>query len=150
MPPVSVPKFTLIDAMAFGLHLRGLREARGMTLERVAQATKISVGLLIALERGDVSKWPTGVFARGFVRAYANEVGAAAAPLVAEFCRVFPHVAGLSASPAEQPLRITLAEPSRLTRAAAWLTRASGRQSRPSRPAVKRALPAEMTGLRIL
>lgn len=150
MPPVSKPTFTLIDATAFGLHLRGLREARGMTLESVAQATKISVALLVALERGDVSKWPTGLFARAFVRAYANEVGAVAAPLVAEFCRVFPHIAGVSASPAEQPLRITLVEPSPLARAAAWLTRTSSRRSQPSRSAPKRALPAEMTGLRIL
>lgn len=136
----------MTDAMAFGLRLRGLREARGISLEQVAQLTKISVGLLVALESGDVSKWPAGIFARGFVRAYANEIGTTAAPIVAEFCRVFPLVAGISASPAEQPLRITLVQTSQWARATAWLTTTARR----SRPAAARSLPAEMTGLRIV
>lgn len=150
MATASVTTFSLIDATAFGLYLRGLREARGKTLEQVAQATKISVGLLVALERGDVSKWPSGLFARAFVRAYATEVGAVPAPIVAEFCRVFPRVAGVSAAPAEQPLRITLAEPSAMARATAWLTRASVRGANRSRPVANRTLPAGMSGLRIL
>jgi cytoskeletal protein RodZ len=140
----------MTEAIAFGLRLRGLRETRGISLERVAQSTKINIGQLIALESGDVSKWPAGIFARGFVRAYADEVRTAAAPLVAEFCRVFPTVAGSSASPAEHRLRITLVAASRLTRAAAWLTRRSHRPSRGYQPASERSLPTQTTGLRIV
>lgn len=140
----------ITDGMAFGQRLRGLRQTRGISLERIAQLTKISIGQLSALESGDVSKWPTGIFARGFVRAYANEVGTAAAPLVTEFCRVFPEVAGASASPAEPRLRITLVETSRLARAAAWLTRTSGHASTSYLPAARHALRAETTALRIV
>ncbi len=140
----------MTDAIAFGLRLRSLRQTRGLSLERIAQLTKISIGQLNALESGDVSKWPAGIFARGFVRAYANEVGAAAAPIVAEFCRVFPEVAGASASPAPQRLRITLVETSRIARAAAWLTRTSSRPSRPYPPPAGSPLLADSTALRIV
>jgi cytoskeletal protein RodZ len=140
----------MTEAMAFGLRLRGLRETRGISLERVAQSTKIHIGQLIALESGDVSKWPAGIFARGFVRAYADEVRTAAAPLVAEFCRVFPAVAGSSASPAKQRLRITLVGASRLARAKAWLTHGARRPSKRYQPASGRSLPTGTTGLRIV
>jgi cytoskeletal protein RodZ len=138
------------EPIAFGLRLRGLREARGISLEGVAQSTKIHIGQLAALESGDVSKWPAGIFARGFVRAYAEEVRTAAAPLVAEFCRVFPEVAGASASRPEHRLRITLVGASRLARATAWLTSGSRGPSRRYPPASRRALPTGTTGLRIV
>jgi cytoskeleton protein RodZ len=59
----------------FGGKLRQARERRGVSLRQVSAATKISVGVLEALERNDVSKLPGGIFSRAFVRAYASEVG---------------------------------------------------------------------------
>jgi cytoskeletal protein RodZ len=59
----------------FGLHLKQARENRGMSLRQIAGATKISTVALEALERGDFSRLPGGIFSRAFVRAYAIEVG---------------------------------------------------------------------------
>ena len=59
----------------FGGRLRDARERRGMSLRQIANATKISVAVLEALERNDISKLPGGIFGRAFVRSYAIEVG---------------------------------------------------------------------------
>ena len=59
----------------FGSRLREARERRGITLRQIANATKISVGVLDALERNDISRLPGGIFGRAFVRSYAVEVG---------------------------------------------------------------------------
>lgn len=58
-----------------GAQLRAARERAGLTLEDISARTKIKVSFLAALERGQVSALPPGPFARGFVRAYAIEVG---------------------------------------------------------------------------
>lgn len=59
----------------FGGKLREARERRGITLRQIANTTKISVAVLEALERNDISKLPGGIFGRAFVRSYAIEVG---------------------------------------------------------------------------
>lgn len=59
----------------FGAKLRKAREGRGISLRQIAATTKISVAVLEALERNDVSRLPGGVFSRAFVRSYASEVG---------------------------------------------------------------------------
>lgn len=46
-----------------------------MTLHQVAAATKISMSVLEAIERGDFPRLPGGIFSRAFVRSYAAEVG---------------------------------------------------------------------------
>jgi cytoskeletal protein RodZ len=69
----------------FGTQLKKARESRGMSLQQVAASTKISVGVLEALERGDFPRLPGGIFSRAFVRSYAVEVGANADEVVAKF-----------------------------------------------------------------
>jgi cytoskeleton protein RodZ len=59
----------------FGGKLRLARERRGISLRQIAASTKISVAVLEALERNDISKLPGGIFSRAFVRSYAIEVG---------------------------------------------------------------------------
>jgi hypothetical protein len=75
----------VIDRIEFGQRLRRERERRGISLSAIAQSTKIKQSLLDALERGDVSHWPAGIFGRGFLRAYLNAIGLPTEPLVAEF-----------------------------------------------------------------
>jgi len=58
-----------------GTKLRQARETRGLSLRQVADATRIPLAALVALERNDASKLPGGIFTRGFVRSYAREVG---------------------------------------------------------------------------
>ena len=62
-------------ATDFGSKLREARERRGISLRQIANATKISVRALEALERNDISRLPGGIFSRAFVRSYAVEVG---------------------------------------------------------------------------
>jgi transcriptional regulator with XRE-family HTH domain len=75
---------------AFGPNLRRIRVQRGVSLERIATSTKVSLDLLTALERNDLSRWPTGIYARSYVRAYALEIGVDPDATVDEFCRYFP------------------------------------------------------------
>ena len=75
---------------AFGPNLRRLRLQRGLTLEQIADRTKVSIALWDGLEENDLSRWPSGVFARSYVREYAEIVGADPDATVDEFCRWFP------------------------------------------------------------
>jgi len=73
-----------------GSRLREAREARGMSLRHIADATKISMSVLEALERDDISKLPGGIFGRAFVRSYALEVGLDPEEAIADFMAQFP------------------------------------------------------------
>jgi len=78
------------DQHTFGPRLRSERERRGITLDTIASATKVSADLWEGLERNDFSRWPSGIFARAFIRDYARAVGLDADEVVDEFCRLFP------------------------------------------------------------
>ena len=56
----------------FGARLRTARERKGIGLDAIAQSTKINVGLFDSIEHDDASRWPSGIFRRAFMRAYAN------------------------------------------------------------------------------
>ena len=75
----------------FGTKLRDARERRGVSLRTIADATKISVAVLEALERNDVSRLPGGIFSRAFVRSYAVEIGLDPEATIQEFVAQFPH-----------------------------------------------------------
>src|SRR5438046_4730674 len=75
----------------FGGKLRDARERRGISLRQIANATKISIGQLEALERNDISRLPGGIFSRAFVRSYAVEVGLDPEQTIQEFIAQFPH-----------------------------------------------------------
>jgi cytoskeletal protein RodZ len=75
----------------FGSRLRESRERRGITLRQIANATKISVGVLDALEHNDISRLPGGIFGRAFVRSYAAEVGLDPEATIRDFMATFPN-----------------------------------------------------------
>jgi cytoskeleton protein RodZ len=58
-----------------GVWLRRNREAHALTVEDVARTTKISKTILAALESSDPARLPADIYTRGFVKAYAREVG---------------------------------------------------------------------------
>jgi cytoskeletal protein RodZ len=60
---------------SFGDEFRRERELREISLREVAEATKISLRHLEALEQNSFESLPGGVFNRGFVRAYAEFIG---------------------------------------------------------------------------
>ncbi|PYR02445.1 MAG: hypothetical protein DMF97_04730 [Acidobacteria bacterium] len=59
---------------AFGPNLRRIRIQRGISLDRISEATKVSADLWAGLECNDFSRWPRGIYARAYVRAYAFAV----------------------------------------------------------------------------
>ena len=61
--------------MPFGKELQLEREKRGVSLETVADETKVSTRFLRALEVDDYSSLPGGVFQRGIVRSYCRSLG---------------------------------------------------------------------------
>jgi cytoskeleton protein RodZ len=75
----------------FGNKLREARERRGLSLRQIANATKISMITLEALERNDIKRLPGGIFSRAFVRSYALEVGLDPEQAIEEFMGQFPH-----------------------------------------------------------
>jgi cytoskeletal protein RodZ len=70
---------------SFGETLRRERELRGIDLREVAEATKISVRFLQALENDRLDVLPGGIFPRAFVRQYANYLGLDPEKSVADF-----------------------------------------------------------------
>ena len=63
------------QSLSLGSYLRQERERRNTSLESVAQATRISLKNLEALERDESHLLPAPVFVRGFLRAYAAHLG---------------------------------------------------------------------------
>ncbi len=60
---------------SIGDYLKRERELRNITLEEVANATKINIGTLRAIEEGRKELLPAEVFIRGFIRCYAEYIG---------------------------------------------------------------------------
>lgn len=75
---------------SFGARLRARREQQQVTLEDVAEQTKIKASLLAALERDDVSHWPSGIFRRSYIRSYARAIGLDPDAVVREFLALYP------------------------------------------------------------
>src|SRR4028119_230592 len=58
-----------------GLVLERARKDRGLSLEEAERATKIRKRYLIGLENDDYTVLPDAVYARGFLKTYANFLG---------------------------------------------------------------------------
>jgi cytoskeleton protein RodZ len=61
--------------MDMGETLRMAREQQGLSLDVISKRTKINTEKLQAIEENDIQRLPSGIFLRGFLRAYAREVG---------------------------------------------------------------------------
>jgi cytoskeletal protein RodZ len=82
--------------MDIGATLREARERRGLSLESVSLRTKISVEQLRAIEINAFDLLPAPVFALGFLKAFAREVGLDSAQVVSQY----QHVQHKDATPA--------------------------------------------------
>jgi cytoskeletal protein RodZ len=51
-----------------------IRERRGITLEQIAESTKISVRFLRAIEAGDFKKLPGGIYNTNYIRQYCRAI----------------------------------------------------------------------------
>jgi transcriptional regulator with XRE-family HTH domain len=75
---------------SFGARLRQQREQRGIALGALAKQTRIKESLLEALERDDLSQWPSGFYRRAFFRAYASAIQLDPDVAFAEFQALYP------------------------------------------------------------
>ena len=57
---------------SLGPYLRGLREAKGMSLDDIARSTRVGRRHLEALESDTFTELPAPVFVKGFIRAYCE------------------------------------------------------------------------------
>ncbi|MCC6386038.1 MAG: helix-turn-helix domain-containing protein [Dehalococcoidia bacterium] len=88
---VYVPFFPGRRSLALiGKSLRDARVQRGISIEQVAQETRISPRFLQALEDERFDELPAPVYVRGFLRSYANFLQLDPEPLVAELTGVGP------------------------------------------------------------
>ena len=87
----------IAERRAFGERLRRQRRHKNLSLTEIATTTKVGASHFAALERGDCSRWPGGVYNRAFIRAYAKAVGLDPDETAAEFAEYFDSV------PAPQP-----------------------------------------------
>jgi hypothetical protein len=69
----------------FGEHLKREREMRGVSLEEVSSATRISTKFLEAIESGQWDQLPGGAFNRGFIRSASRYLGLDDESMVAEY-----------------------------------------------------------------
>ena len=75
---------------SFGARLRQQREDRQIDLIAISEQTKIKLALLESLERDDVTHWPSGIFRRAYIRAYAQFIGLDPDVVAREFLEVHP------------------------------------------------------------
>jgi transcriptional regulator with XRE-family HTH domain len=101
--------------------LQAHRERQGLTLEALAQSTKVSRSLLADLERNDLSRWPPGIYGRALVREYAKSIGLPADDVVRQFVDLLSAPAercdgalvgrDVAIEDATAEMRLTLADP---------------------------------------
>lgn len=98
-----------------GTRLAEARRRRGQSLEQVAAATRLRRNQLEALERDDLEALPGPVYARGYLRTYAEYLGLDPLDLVAEQPSVSPDERGRLSlgplAPLHAPARLTLTRP---------------------------------------
>ncbi len=61
--------------LTVGQYLRQEREKKNISLESISQTTRIPLKDLEALEKDEFHRFSAPVFARGFLRTYANQIG---------------------------------------------------------------------------
>ena len=88
--------------------LGAARAANGLTLELVAERSRIPVALLKQLETGDVTNWPDGLYGRTELVRYARAAGLDEEAVVAA---VLPLIAKRDTAPQPPPVKPAIAVP---------------------------------------
>ena len=64
------------QANTFGSYLKACRQGQGLSIEDIAERTKIAGHCLLAMEEDDHERLPPSAYVKSFIRAYALSVGA--------------------------------------------------------------------------
>jgi cytoskeletal protein RodZ len=78
---------------SLGSDLKTLRETKGFSLKDVNEKTRISVTILDSIEKGDFHLLPPGVYARNFIRKYADFLGADSQSILEHFKKTEERIA---------------------------------------------------------
>jgi Helix-turn-helix domain/Domain of unknown function (DUF4115) len=78
----------LVGMTNFGATFKKARESKGISLDQIANQTRISTRFLAAIENEEFQLLPGGIFNRGFVRSFAEAVGIDPAQAVADYERL--------------------------------------------------------------
>ncbi len=77
----SPPKIQLVPSLG----LSRLRQRNGVSLEQIADQTKISIWFLRAIESEDFDQLPGGLFSTSYIRQYAATAGIDETDILAQF-----------------------------------------------------------------
>ena len=105
---------------SFGSRLRYERERRQIALKSIAEGTKIGMALLEGLERDDVSRWPSGIFRKSFIRSYAEAIGLDPEGVVREFVELYPDPLQIESAASVNPTRNSSANPPSIRLTITW------------------------------
>lgn len=104
------PEFKDCVLGSFGERLQREREMRGITLDEIAEATKIGTRSLRALEEQDFDKLPGGIFNKGFVRAYSRYLGLDEDQAVADYLSALSEAQAAGKVLRQEPIAINAPE----------------------------------------
>ncbi|MFA5909758.1 MAG: helix-turn-helix transcriptional regulator [Vicinamibacterales bacterium] len=102
--PLNSESLSTDPRQEFCLALKAARERKGLTLDEIADTTKIPAFMFAALERCDLSRWPKGLFRRSFFRDYVQMLSLPVSAACAEFVRLFPDDEGVAPTGATAPV----------------------------------------------
>jgi len=64
------------DSLSFGRYLQSIRLEKKISLEKISAQTRIGLNNLMLIEQEDIEKLPAEVFVKGFLRSFADAIGA--------------------------------------------------------------------------
>jgi cytoskeletal protein RodZ len=108
------------EAQNFGQYFRQQREERGLSLKEVENATSIRTVYLEAIEQGRFHQVISPVYAKGFVRQYANFIGLDGDRFIQENNHLF----GKNMDKVDEVLGLGTLEPRNSHQQNAWLPQA--------------------------
>ena len=85
--PSATASFTGAEKESIGKMLKRVREEKNLSLDEASRATKIRKEFLLAIEDDRLDTLPGPVFARGFIRSYAEYLTLDAQALLARVSR---------------------------------------------------------------
>ena len=97
--------------MDIGTHLREAREKAGLSLRDVAETTKLSPVTLRQIERNEFGRLPGGIFVRGYLRSYAETVGADPGEMVSRYLEQYEPPDAAEALPIARPTTLADTRP---------------------------------------
>jgi cytoskeletal protein RodZ len=81
------------------LGVKSWRQQKGISLESIAESTKLSVRQLDAIELGDFKRLPGGIYNTNYIRQYARAIGFDEVNLLAYYNEVCNPSTGYMTSP---------------------------------------------------